>query len=878
MIKQARRRTFFDRALRLAGMGLLQGGGGGLVLVIIDRSLGMHWPLWFFVLPAVAGIIAAVLVALRRIPDPMTTAVNIDRNLHLRDQFGSAESLALGHTSSNLHQDSQFADLVLRDADRLASKIDVRTAAPIRITRVWGGVLTLGLVLWLSVLFLPSREVRAESTATRQTPEQQQEHREQREELAATIDETLAQIDDNSALDKRTRQELEALKLLAEQLLSENAGNLDVDQLRDESAARLNEIADQLAENAQRDLAAREQVARRFTGMQTPPTPPPARKFSDALKRGDFEQAAELLDQMTGEDGELTEQERQDVADHFRALSQQLVESDEAEQFQAREREAQIEQALRDQGLDDSEIESLLDDPPSPDDLQDVLERNNIDREIAQDLSRDIERLEKQRKFDDQVQQDSKELSEALEQAAKQVLEPQERAADESEIIRPESSQEAPKTPEEDTPLEEPAIPPRDTASEETDRRQDQAQESRERATPDPATSPRPQPTPLDQTTPPRQDATTKDQTQQEQLQQQTDDPSVNALQQDQVQPESDQDPGQSQTQAQSGSREQPTDDRDQPGPQEKQITEPAQPGVPQQQVVDPDQPGEQEQMSETTREASSPDSPRPQPPARNPEDLSPEELQEQLEQMPPQPEQGQQEQPQEQPSTDPDSGEPPIDPERLEDMMKMLEKMPSSILRKLAERAREAQKNQEISEEMKEQARRLAEHMSDEQRHRWMDLLEQQNRESPDANEQQGRTGTDGSLDELLKNSPDLPLTSSTSGEFTFEETEDLDIRGEFKLDQVIAEWLSDEPNPDQPGRTDKSSRTRRVQNAQQLAERAVNESVVPPRYHEFIKRYFNNLNQTVQKASGSAEKEDQPDTTSSPDDNEESNGHSSN
>ena len=71
-------------------------------------------------------------------------------------------------------------------------------------------------------------------------------------------------------------------------------------------------------------------------------------------------------------------------------------------------------------------------------------------------------------------------------------------------------------------------------------------------------------------------------------------------------------------------------------------------------------------------------------------------------------------------------------------------------------------------------------------------------------------------------------------------------------KADQVIAEWLSDKPREGDPGRTSKSNRARRIRSAQKVAERAVNESVVPTRYHEFIKRYFDRLDRTVQKATG--------------------------
>ncbi|MCZ6834512.1 MAG: hypothetical protein O7G85_01945, partial [Planctomycetota bacterium] len=354
MIQKARRRTFIDRTLHRSGYGLLVGSGLGLALLTYDRFTASEMSSLIFVIPAALGLIVGILLALRQIPDPMIAAILIDRQMRLQDQFGSAESLLRADSStenrSGPHYDPEFAELVRREADRLASRIDVRTATPIQVTPIWGGSLALALALWMGVLFIPSRQAKAEPGVAEKTPEQMEEVRQQRQELAATIDETIEQLQDESILDERTREELAALNELADQLSSSSADDLDVEHVRDESAARLNEIADRLAEQSRRDLAARDQVANKFAGLDTPEPPPAAEPFTEAIKRGDFAEAADQLDELTRRSETMTDEQRELVANHLRDLGQQLETSGEVDQLMTEERKGQLEDALRDQG------------------------------------------------------------------------------------------------------------------------------------------------------------------------------------------------------------------------------------------------------------------------------------------------------------------------------------------------------------------------------------------------------------------------------------------------------------------------------------------------------------------------------------------------
>ena len=80
-------------------------------------------------------------------------------------------------------------------------------------------------------------------------------------------------------------------------------------------------------------------------------------------------------------------------------------------------------------------VDSLLDDPSSPEELQQTLEQQNIDQEIARDLARDIEQLDKQQNFDEQVQEDSRQISDALNRAAEQMENPTGEGEDENHRI-----------------------------------------------------------------------------------------------------------------------------------------------------------------------------------------------------------------------------------------------------------------------------------------------------------------------------------------------------------------------------------------------------------------------------------------------------------
>ena len=160
---------------------------------------------------------------------------------------------------------------------------------------------------------------------------------------------------------------------------------------------------------------------------------------------------------------------------------------------------------------------------------------------------------------------------------------------------------------------------------------------------------------------------------------------------------------------------------------------------------------------------------------------------------------------------------------------------MPRSLqemLRRLAEAGRDAEKGQNDSERLREAARKIADTMSEEEKRefaqKWM-------------RDFGARPGADHGQRAQTK-PPDRPA---------FTETETFDIGGDEEAKNIIASWLSDEAIEGDPKRTTKGGEM--IRRAQSAAEQAVDQSAVPRRYHELIRRYFGQLEKTVDKAATS-------------------------
>ena len=407
VIKKARRRLTAAAVIRRSGTAIAISAAAGLVLLAVDRLADLSISLPVYLVVVGVGLATGIGHALLTRPERLAVAVRLDRRLGLRDRLGSAEAIRAGRV-----QDEGFAGLVELDAQRTSQGLDIKRATPIHLTQNWfvaGGLVG---VLGLGFAFVPS--LTKKTNAGAQTAEAQHEAQAQSQQIAQTIQEAVAEIDDER-LDDQTRQELASLERLAEQLGDEGTSSDQVAEARDRSAGQLAELADRIAEESERNLRAADAVAERFTGMEPVDAPMSAEEFAEALRNGEFGEAADLLDELMADEQGLSDEQRSEVADHLREMSEQLA---EPSQSSTDEQLENAREALRDLGVDEQDVDELLDDETPEDELQRALEDREIDEGVAQELAEDIERVKEQQRVDEQADDEAQALSEAMKDAA----------------------------------------------------------------------------------------------------------------------------------------------------------------------------------------------------------------------------------------------------------------------------------------------------------------------------------------------------------------------------------------------------------------------------------------------------------------------------
>jgi len=754
ILGRAARRDLAQRMVRRAGTGLVAGLAAGCVLLLADRAGLLAVPGGLYVLIAALGAMAGIIAATLTRRDRLALALKLDRTFRLKDRLATAESLQEGGPR---RQDAAFSALVRRDADRLAGSLDVRTALPVRITGIWGSVTALALLLWLGVLYLPAISP-ARGADTNAIARRDESLRQERAEVANSIRDAVEDLEDDSQLDGTAPEELGALEQLASQLTGEGGEEFDPSAARDESAARLNELADRLAEQAQENAAAAEELSKRFAGLEAPDAPLSAEEFTEALRRGDFGEAADLLDELARDAKSMPDEERRAVADHLKALSREIQQADGAADRAENESRRRLEQALGDQGLDEREIQDLLDSAqPTADAVERELENRSVDEEISRELARDIQKLSDRQKADEQAARDARDVAEAVEQAAESI----EPAAD---------AQEAPPSSDDQT-----GRPPSEGGEKPSEG---------DRSAPGGEEQPVPG-TPQDR--PPAADGAEEQGREIQTARDQTEGP------------------GQSQ--------QRPAEPPPATGEQEQAAPRPTE-GQP-----DPRQGAEQ-------------GSPMPEP-GEQPGFQQPK--------QPQTPEEGQ---PAPRPGEEP--AEPQADGQSGQDQA---EPSPGEAIRQIERRRGMAERQHEAAERARQAASEMAENMTDEERRRW-------------AEQWQREFGTSGAGKGGLI-SPDRADAPS----YAPEQMDELNLSDDELAGRLIAEWLGDERIDRATGATEAGPASQRLGRARRDAERAVEESAVPSRYHRLIQRYFGRLGETIDKAAAnSAEREPAPAKPDSP------------
>lgn len=358
-LARARRREGANRFLAQLAQTLIIAAAAVLAALIAERLFAVT-VLTRATLSAAGGAAAAALLArfLLTRPDGAHIALLLDARLGFKERFTTSLAFAAS--------DDPFALAARQEAAAAAGKLDLRGRFPVRLTRPWihaGGLWLLALLVFalMPVLDLLGRE--EERTKIDAQNQALAEAETKVKEVSSQVQELLQGLDAPDLARK--------LDDVAPAGAARTPGEIRLEALR-----KLGEIGDRLAELAQSEEAEAARALRMLMKKLRIPREGPGRDFSRALARGKFAEAEEILKRLrrAREDGALSEEDAQKLAESLKDLAAQLDKSEEeaARELEneladagllpdlARLNESELAEALRKAGLSEEKARALL--------------------------------------------------------------------------------------------------------------------------------------------------------------------------------------------------------------------------------------------------------------------------------------------------------------------------------------------------------------------------------------------------------------------------------------------------------------------------------------------------------------------------------------
>ncbi len=774
----ADRRLWLASLVRAAGRCATVSALGGLALVAADRIFAFDLPVWALIAtPLTLGAAAAIVLASRARRRAGDASIVLDHALGFRDRVSSA--LALEHAAHNGEASDPFFTLAQRDADRVAGDAKIRRAIPLRFDNWWFAAPFAAAGLIAAALFTPVFDV-LERNDRRVVEVAMQEDRDQAANTIEQLKEELRNAATTESGDAATPEQLRALEELERELAE---GAIDADDARTEAASRLGDLAQSFEDRAEREDRSLDALNERLGARNDESAQSSTSELEDALRRNDFESAAQALEDLRREiakDSAATPAQREQLARDLDSLARALDEASAPREGSNEPAEAtpgaddattpknqDAAESLREHGVPDNTANELADSLDA-DEIRRALEDRQLAPEQADRLAERIAEQNKNAAADEQARRDLRELADALDKAAENARDPESipptPPPPQSPTQQPPTEPSAPES--DNAQRNEPGTPPDDQrrASAGEDRPQNQSDPSQRESEKDPGA---PQRTPQQG---PAQDVGSDqgdDNTAEKGAGRQVDDakrPDGNPQQ------GTDDAPGSSGDDAASPSN-QPTPDDAQPSPRNAQGQGAEQESVERRPGGAADRPSDNDAPGSSTNEAES-------------------------------------------------SGEQSGQGQTNDGVGRAIDKV-----RQFAERQRTAQQSREEAARLREQAERVMQDLSPQEREELRRLAEQIARER-----------------------------GPTPDDFTDARTADMDARRpggtEDDAGRVIAEWLT-EGKPEGDASRGTVDAQRRLAEAAQGAQRAIEEQRAPSRYSDIIRRYFQRLPNAVERAA---------------------------
>lgn len=402
-IARACRRLMLRDGLRVLGWSMLIAAGLSAAALVMLHAFGRSASGWAWAVPTGLAVVVSVIIVMLRRRSSASVAVMIDVRLELKDSLGT--SLALNQLDGG-----PFAAQVRDDAERAAASASLSKAFPVRPTRVWGGAAAacgVAAVLALDPFgLIDAAQLRkAEALAAQQKAQQIEQALAKAAEIAETLlpnaekhDDPQGQLPGAGAAD--LDEQLEAL------LTQRDLTNPEDHQAATAEVSDLQERFEQAIEEKQSEAQA---IQNAMSTLDTgePNERGPADRFTDALRRADFQAAQQELATLADElkQGDLSASQQKRLAEQLETLSEQLDTAARMQREAAARAQREAQAAAEDAGLPPEKSEQIAEKKDSS-----GLETQNALREA----------LEEQGVPSDQAQAQAERLAEQIEQANKQ--------------------------------------------------------------------------------------------------------------------------------------------------------------------------------------------------------------------------------------------------------------------------------------------------------------------------------------------------------------------------------------------------------------------------------------------------------------------------
>lgn len=315
-------------------------------LVAIE-NLPERWSLWCGLAGSGLGLLTALVWSLVDGLSELDAAVEIDSRFELRERVSS--SLALSPEVAG----SPAGQALLADATRAIRRLEVTSQFGIEVPRKrWLPLLTTCLA-FVVVSFIGNPEARSSVDPHAATHAQ-----EQRENVSKTLRERLAEKRKLAA--EKGLKVAEGLFGQLEKETEKLAKAKDAD--RKKTLVKLNDLASELAERREQlggDKELRKQLAKLNNLNQGP-----ADKLADAMKNGNWQQAAQELEKLKKQlaEGKLDADAKKALIEQMKQMQERLAESAQAQEAALEDLQKQLEKAQKEGNLAEAgELQQKLD-------------------------------------------------------------------------------------------------------------------------------------------------------------------------------------------------------------------------------------------------------------------------------------------------------------------------------------------------------------------------------------------------------------------------------------------------------------------------------------------------------------------------------------